>query len=82
MVLFFIRREQHMERIWSRPIGVSDLSGPDYWEYFNARLVEQAAIPPGSKILDIGCGTGTSLFPAAERTGPRGRATGIDICPG
>ena len=71
-----------MEGTWSRPIGVSDLSGPDYWDYFGTRLVERAAIPQGARILDIGCGTGSSLFPAAERTGSSGYAMGIDICPG
>ena len=71
-----------MTRIWSRPIGVSDLDGPDYWDYFGARLVERAAIFPGAWLLDVGCGTGTSLFPAAKKAGPRGFAVGIDICPG
>jgi O-methyltransferase/aklanonic acid methyltransferase len=71
-----------MERIWSRPIGVSDLTGPDYWDYFGTRLVEHAAIPQGTRILDVACGTGPSLFPASKRIGPRGYAIGIDICPG
>ncbi len=70
-----------MARIYSKPLGVSDLSGPDYWEYFGDRLVEYAAIPQGARILDIGCGDGSSLFPAAERNGLRGYALGIDICP-
>jgi len=70
-----------MERTWSRPIGVSDLNGPDYWDYFGARLVEHAAIPPGARVLDVACGTGSSLFPAAEKVGANGYATGIDICP-
>jgi len=69
-------------RIWSRPIGVSELDGPDYWDYFGVRLVEHAAISPGAKVLDVGCGTGSSLFPAAEVTGARGYVIGIDICPG
>lgn len=71
-----------MARIWSRPAGISDLDGPDYWEYFGARLVERAAIPLGAWVLDVGCGTGSSLFPAAENTGERGYVIGIDICPG
>ena len=71
-----------MIRIWSRPLGVTDLDGPDYWDYFGDRLVAHAAIPPGASILDIGCGTGSSLFPAARQTGSRGYVTGIDICPG
>jgi O-methyltransferase/aklanonic acid methyltransferase len=71
-----------MARIWSRPIGVPDPQGPDYWDYFGQRLVEHAAIPPGAKVLDLGCGTGSSLFPAAEKAGSRGYVVGIDICPG
>ena len=71
-----------MARIWSRSIGVSDINGLDYWEYFGVRLVEHAAIPLGAKVLDVGCGTGSSLFPAAEKTGVSGNVIGIDICPG
>jgi O-methyltransferase/aklanonic acid methyltransferase len=70
-----------MERIWSRPLGVTDLSGPDYWDYFGLRLVERANLRPGMQVLDVGCGTGSSLFPAAEATGSGGYAIGIDICP-
>ena len=71
-----------MVRIWSRPIGVSDLDKLDYWDYFGLRLVERAAIPLGAKVLDVGCGTGSSLFPAAEVTSVKGYAIGVDICPG
>ena len=70
-----------MARIWSRPNGVSDLDGPDYWDYFGVRLVEHAAIPLGAKVLDVACGSGSSLFPAAEKTGESGCVIGIDICP-
>jgi O-methyltransferase/aklanonic acid methyltransferase len=70
-----------MERIWSRPLGVTDLSGPDYWDYFGVRLVECAGLTPGMKVLDIGSGTGSSLFPAADMVGPSGYAIGVDICP-
>jgi len=70
-----------MTRIWSRPIGVTSLDGPDYWDYFGIRLVDYAGITPGVKVLDIGCGTGSSLFPAAEKAGRQGYVIGIDICP-
>ena len=70
-----------MTRIWSRRIGVTDPEGPDYWDYYGVRLVEQAAIPRGAKVLDVGCGTGSSLFPAAQTVGPGGYVIGIDICP-
>jgi O-methyltransferase/aklanonic acid methyltransferase len=63
-------------------LGASGPDGPDYWDYFGARLVEHAAIASGDRVLDVGCGTGSSLFPAAELAGPKGYVVGIDICPG
>ena len=71
-----------MVNIWSKPVDESNPAGLDYWEYFGVKLVERAAIEPGAKVLDVGCGTGSSLFPAGEKAGPLGLATGIDICPG
>jgi len=70
-----------MQRTWSRPID-TPLDGPDYWDYFGVKLVEISAIPSESEVLDVGCGTGSSLFPAAEITGSKGHVVGIDICPG
>jgi O-methyltransferase/aklanonic acid methyltransferase len=71
-----------MARIWSRPIGISEKDGPDYWDHFGVRLVEHADILPGMKVLDVGCGTGSSLFPAAKKVGSKSYVIGIDICPG
>jgi len=69
-----------MEERWSRPIH-TPIGGHDYWDYFGVKLVKLAAILPGSRVLDVGCGTGPSLFPAAEKAGVGGHAVGIDICP-
>jgi SAM-dependent methyltransferase len=44
------------------------------------RLVA-AAIQPGERILDVACGKGAALLPAAAATGPEGRVTGVDIVP-
>lgn len=71
-----------MVRIWSRPVGITDMSELDYWEYFGYRLVEHAKVFPGARLLDVGCGTGSSLFPAAQKVGSAGYAIGIDICRG
>ncbi len=38
-------------------------------------------IEPGATVLDLGCGTGTDLLIAAQMTGPRGRAIGVDMTP-
>lgn len=40
-----------------------------FFARFGERLVERAGIQPGDRVLDVGCGRGAALFPAAERTG-------------
>lgn len=45
-------------------------------------LLEAAALQPGERVLDVGCGAGPSTLAAAERVGPDGRVTGVDIWPG
>jgi ubiquinone/menaquinone biosynthesis C-methylase UbiE len=71
-----------MARIWTRPVGTINLIGPDYWDYFATRLVEITEIHPGALLLDVGCGTGSSLFPATKKASPGGFGVGVDICPG
>ena len=36
-------------------------------------------VEPGEVVLDLGCGAGTDLLIAAQMTGPRGRAIGVDM---
>lgn len=44
------------------------------------RLIEQAALQPGHRVLDIGCGTGT-LAVQIKRAAPRVEVVGIDPDP-
>lgn len=43
------------------------------------RLMHQAAIQPGERVLDLACGTGVISRLAAEAVGPSGAVTGVDL---
>ena len=47
-----------------------DRVGPAFFQTFGRRLVELADIRPGMSVLDVGCGAGAALLPAAEAAGP------------
>jgi ubiquinone/menaquinone biosynthesis C-methylase UbiE len=50
-----------------------------FWDYFGRRTIEQLALRPGSRVLDVCCGTGASALPAAEAVGPTGNIIGVDV---
>lgn len=43
------------------------------------RLCDAAMIGEGQAILDVGCGTGVAARAAAQRVGPSGSVTGVDV---
>lgn len=55
--------------------------GVDFFRPLGAELVRRAALQAGERVLDLGCGRGHCLFPAAEAVGPRGSVTGTDLSP-
>ncbi|MEV8504797.1 methyltransferase domain-containing protein [Actinoplanes sp. NPDC051475] len=75
-----IQQKQNLAGLFDRaaPTYGTDL---DFFTEVGAQLVHHASPRPGETVLDIGCGRGAALFPAAERVGPSGRAIGIDIAP-
>ena len=40
-----------------------------------------ATIPPGSTVMDLGCGAGVDTLIAAGKTGPAGKVLGVDFSP-
>ncbi|KAK1753690.1 putative sam-dependent methyltransferase [Echria macrotheca] len=45
-------------------------------------LVKLWGIPPGAKVLEIGCGQGDFTVPVADAVGPTGRVVALDPMPG
>lgn len=56
-----------------------DRLGVEFFTPMGRRLVGLAAPQPGQRLLDVGCGLGATLLPAATEIGPEGTALGIDI---
>ncbi len=48
---------------------------------FYDRLIRPAALQPGQRVLDIGCGSGALTDAVARRVGPTGSVLGIDPAP-
>lgn len=65
--------------VFDRAAPTYDRVGAAYHEHFGRRLIEHAALPPGARLLDVGCGHGAVLLAAAGRTA---RLTGIDVSAG
>jgi ubiquinone/menaquinone biosynthesis C-methylase UbiE len=56
-----------------------DASPLSFWDYFGRRTIQLAALPIGSRVLDVCCGAGASALPAAEAVGPTGNVIGVDL---
>ncbi len=76
------QQKQEYEAVFTRAAAAYGQVGPGYFAHFGRRLVEFACLPPGARLLDIACGRGAVLFPAAEKVGPAGEVTGVDLSAG
>ncbi len=56
-----------------------DRAEVDYFRPVGRRVVELAVVRRGDRVLDVGCGRGAALFPAAKAAGPDGRVVGVDL---
>jgi SAM-dependent methyltransferase len=73
-----------LERGWARPTGLIGRIGG--WEMafgkaaLNARVAELLAPEPGARVLELGCGPGTTIRALTDRT-PAQRVVGVDPSP-
>jgi ubiquinone/menaquinone biosynthesis C-methylase UbiE len=63
----------------SGPQAYEDFLVPAMFAPFAERLVVDAGIEPGSRVLDVACGTGAASRAAARRAGESGSVTGVDL---
>lgn len=70
---------------WAGEMGVKWLTHIDRFEGMIApiggALLARAAIAPGERVIDLGCGGGLTSLDAARATGPDGAVMGLDISP-
>jgi len=75
-------RKAQTRAVFDRLAEDYDVTGPGCFAHFGRRLVETVGIEPGMHVLDVASGRGAVMFPAAERVGPKGAVTGIDLSNG
>ena len=73
------QRKRLVARAFDRAASTYDTVVGSYFSFFGPRLVERANISEGATVLDVACGKGAALIPAAEMCGPSGLALGADI---
>jgi ubiquinone/menaquinone biosynthesis C-methylase UbiE len=72
----------HLVGAYERAAPTYERAGFSHHAPFGERLAKLVLLGPGGRVLDVGCGAGGALLPAARRVGPTGEAVGVDIAPG
>lgn len=67
--------------VFDRAAPTYDALAGAYHDHFGRRLVDLTGVGPGDAVLDVACGRGAVLGPAAERAGPTGCVVGVDLSP-
>ena len=65
--------------VFDRAAATYDAAGGGYHDEFGVRLVAAAGVRSGDRVLDVACGRGAVLEPAARVAGRGGRVFGVDV---
>lgn len=71
---------ERLAAVFDRSAGVYDSAIP-FFGRFGERLVGFAEVVPGERVIDVACGRGASLIPAAHAVIPGGEVLGVDLAP-
>jgi ubiquinone/menaquinone biosynthesis C-methylase UbiE len=67
--------------VFDRAASTYDVLAGSYHDHFGVRLVDLAGVAVGDSVLDVACGRGALLVPAARRVGASGHVVGVDLSP-
>lgn len=77
------RTESEQTMLWNGPAGQAWVEEQELLDRmlkpFEDLLVAAVSAGPGGRVLDVGCGTGTTTLAVARLEGVKGRSTGADI---
>jgi SAM-dependent methyltransferase len=72
--------DEKVAAFWARAAETYETEVP-YFRLMGERIVARAALRPGEQVLDVACGKGATLVPAAHAVGTDGHVVGVDIVP-
>jgi SAM-dependent methyltransferase len=73
--------QQHIAAAYDAAAASYDTFGVPFFTAIGARLVQEARVRAGHRVLDAGCGAGAVSIPAARATSPGGHVAAIDLSP-
>ncbi|HVY46034.1 MAG TPA: methyltransferase domain-containing protein [Minicystis sp.] len=69
--------------LWNGPSATRWLAGQEaldrMLEPLGRAALERAAVAPGERVVDVGCGCGTTTLEIAAAVGPAGSVVGVDV---